>query len=193
MSSSIPFMVRRARLIRGETQQEFAKRLGVDQATVSRWERSRGVPTPSKLAEIHKIVARGEPSYNPEYILSSPTIKYVCKLDDFSKPLLLSKGLLETFGVTLDDVLDKPHEFWAEGAQRVNETVQADPRWLRGEIAFFEAIHKANPTRLPGRWWRTIGAPLPENNAMLWEGVIDLRPSQFWVKLTPLEAMDDEA
>ena len=102
MTDPIPFMTRRARLIRGETQDEFAEHMGVDQATISRWERSRGHPTPAKLAEIHKIITRAEPSYNPEYILASPTIKYVCKLDDFSKPLLLSKGLLEELGVTLN-------------------------------------------------------------------------------------------
>ncbi len=34
MSSPIPFMVRRARLIRGETQGQFAIHRGVDQATV---------------------------------------------------------------------------------------------------------------------------------------------------------------
>ena len=191
MTDPIPFMTRRARLIRGETQGEFAEHMGVDQATVSRWERSRGHPTPAKLAEIHKIVIGAEPSYNPEYILASPTIKYVCKLDDFAKPLMLSQGLLEELGVTLEDVLKDPHAFWTDDDQRVNETVQSDPRWRKGEIAFIETTHKADSTRHPGRWWRTIGAPLQEGNAMLREGVLDPRPSQFLVKLTPLSTKKD--
>jgi len=193
MSSPITFMVRRARLIRGETQGEFAVHMGVDQATVSRWERSKSEPTPAKLGKIRKIISVAEPSHSAAYIMSSPTFKYLCKLDDFSKPLLLSKGLLEAFGVALEDVLENPQAFWAEGAQRVNEAVQADPRWRRGEIAFFEAIHKANPTRLPNRWWRTIGAPVAEANAMLWEGVLDPKPNEFWIQMTPFEVLDDDA
>ncbi len=192
MSSPIPFMVRRARLIRGDTQSDFAVHMGVDQATVSRWERSKSEPTPAKLGEIRKIISIAEPAYSAAYILSSPTMKYVCKLNDFSKPLLLSKGLLEEIGVTLEEVLENPRAFWTDEDQRINETVQSDPRWLRGEMAFVETIHKADPTRHPGLWWRTIGAPIADANAMLWEGVLDPSPNKFWVKLTPLEVLDED-
>ena len=100
--------------------------------------------------------------------------------------ILLSKGLLETLDVTLERVLKDPEPIWRNDSQsqRVNDTVQADPRWLRGAIALFEAVHEAS---LPGevRWWHSIGAPIAESGAMLWEGVLDPTPNTFSVKLTP--------
>ena len=193
MLSPVPFMVRRARLIRGETQAEFAVYMGVDQASVSRWERERGEPSPAHLGEIRKIIATAEPSYSAAYISKSPSFKYVCRLNDFSKPLLLSKGLLKEIGVTLEEVLEDPHAFWTDDDQRVNDTVQDDPRWLKGEIAFIETIHKAHIEHHSNNWWHTIGAPLAEAHAMLWEGVLDPGPHEFLVKLTPFVELDDDA
>ena len=185
MLDAAPFMCRRARLIKGFTQQQFAEDLDVDPATVSRWECGKLTPSPALFRRIREISRRAEPAHSDAYILSSPTMKYLCKLDDFSVPMLLSKGLLETLGVTLEEVLNNPDSLWREDGegQRVNDFVQADPRWLGGEIAFFEAIHKAS---IPGetRWWHSIGAPIAESGAMLWEGVLDPTPSDFWIKLT---------
>ena len=100
--------------------------------------------------------------------------------------ILISKGLLETLDVTLEEVLKDPKPIWRNDSQsqRVNDTVQADPRWLRCEIAFFEAVHEAS---LPGevRWWHSIGAPIAESGAMLWEGRLAPTPNTFSVKLTP--------
>ena len=44
--------------------------------------------------------------------------------------ILLSKGLLETLDVTLEEVLKDPEPIWRNDSQsqRVNDTVQADPR-----------------------------------------------------------------
>ena len=185
MLDAAPFMCRRARLIKGFTQQQFAEELDVDPATVSRWECGKLTPSPALFSRIREISRRAEPAHSDAYILSSPTMKYLCKLDDFSVPMLLSKGLLETLGVTLEEVLNNPDSLWREDGegQRVNDFVQADPRWLGGEIAFFEAIHKAS---IPGetRWWHSIGAPIAVSGAMLWEGVLDPTPSDVWIKLT---------
>ncbi len=185
MLDAAPFMCRRARLIMGYTQQLFAEEMDVDPATVSRWECGKLTPSPSVLSRIREISRRAEPAHSDAYILSSPTMKYLCKLDDFSVPILLSKGLLEALGVTLEEVLKDPDRLWSADSdgQRVNDIVQADPRWLRGEIAFFEAIHKA---AIPGetRWWRSIGAPIAESGAMLWEAVLDANPNEFWIELT---------
>lgn len=191
MSDPAAFMCRRARLIKGLTQQLLAEQMGVDPATVSRWECGKLTPSPSVLSRIRAISSRAEPAHSDAYILSSPTLKYLCKLNDFSVPILLSKELLQTLGVTLEEELTDPSSVWSEDSdgQRVNDIVQADPRWLRGEIAIFEAVNKAS---LPGesRWWHSIGAPIAESGAMLWEGILDPAPNEFWVKLTPFTDMN---
>ncbi len=184
MSSPIPFMVRRARLIRGETQGGFAIHMAVDQVTVSRWEREKGEPTAAKLGEIRKIIRTADPCHSEAYISASPTVKYVCKIGDFSEGLMVSQGLADLIGASREEILaDRDIRREAEG-QRVNDAVQSDPRWLRGEIAFFEAQFKA-PDMGKDVWWRTIGAPIAEIGAVLWEGVLEPGPKEFRVKLTP--------
>jgi hypothetical protein len=191
MSSPLPFTVRRARLIRGETQGEFAIHMGVDQATVSRWERSKGEPTPANLGEIRRIIATAEPCHSRAYIKAAPTIKYMCQRDNFLKPLVISRGFAEAAGFDPDDVIRNPETYMKEGIRRLNKTVQSDTRWERGEIAFFEA-HFFSATL--GEWVRAIGAPLAETNAALIEAAPDPNPKEeFWVNLTPFEELVEDA
>ena len=42
----IPYLVRRARLVLGQTQSKFAEQFEVDDGTVSRWERGKAPPLP---------------------------------------------------------------------------------------------------------------------------------------------------
>ncbi len=192
MSSPLPFMVRRARLIRGETQRDFAIHMGVDQATVSRWERSKSEATPANFAEIRRIIATAEPSYSLDYVRAAPTIKYMCAINDFSKTVAASTGLLEALGVDREEAIDGLIAT-ADEAERVAGTVIGDPRWLAGRIAFFEANFKAHHRYGENRWFRTIGAPLSEAKAMLWEGVLVDDPLDFMVKLTPFTSSNDDA
>jgi len=124
MSNPIPFMVRRARLLRGETQGDFAFHMGVDPATVSRWETSRIAPTPFKLSEIRRIIATAEPCHSRAYIEAAPTIKYMCQRDNFLKPLVISRGLAEAAGFDPDDVIRNPEPYMKEGIRRLNKAVQ---------------------------------------------------------------------
>ena len=182
-------MVRRARLIRGETQSDFAIHMGVDQATVSRWEREKGEPNPAHLEEIRKIIISAEPCYSRAYIEAAPTIKYMCQRDNFLQPLAISKGLAEAAGIDPVDVIRNPESYIreGEGIHRLNEVVQSDARWEGGEIAFFEATLFA--PRL-GEWVRAIGAPLAETNAALIEAApIGNSKEEFWIKLTPFEGL----
>jgi len=191
MSNPIPFMVRRARLLRGETQGDFAFHMGVDPATVSRWETSKLVPSPANLDAIRKIIVTAEPSHSRAYIAASPTIKYMCQRDNFLKPLAISKGLAEAAGFDPEDVIRNPEAYMKEGIRRLNKAVQSDARWGRGEIAFFEATFFAP---VLGEWMRGIGAPLAETNAALLEGAPDPHPKkEFWVKFTPFKELDDSA
>lgn len=191
MSSPLPFMTRRARLIRGETQGQFAIHMDVDQATVSRWEREKGEPTAAHLSAIRRIIATAEPCHSHAYIKAAPTIKYMCQLDNFLKPLVISRGLAEAAGFDPDDVIRNPAHYIKEGLRRLNRAVQSDARWERGEIAFFEARFFAPALR---EWVRAIGAPLAETNAALIEAAPDPNPEEeFWVKLTTFDELDDDA
>lgn len=184
-------MARRARLIRGENQDQFATYMKVDQATVSRWERSRSAPTSAHLDEIRKIIATAEPCHSHAYIEAAPTIKYLCRRENFLRPLVISNGLAEAAGFDPHDVINNPERYMKEGIRRLNAAVQNDARWQHGDIAFFEARFFSP---ILGVWVKSIGAPLAEANAALIEAAPDLKPvEEFWLKLTPFEEMKDDA
>jgi len=183
---SIPFMVRRARLIRGETQAEFANQMGVGQAAVSRWERAKMEPSPDHLREIHRIVSAAEPCHSRDYIKAAPTIKYVCQRDNFLKPVVISRGLAQAAGFDPADVIRNPEPHIKEGIRQLNKAVQSDARWELGDIAFFEARFYSP---MLGERVRSIGAPLAESNLALIEMTTDADAEEedFWIKLTPFE------
>ena len=157
MPIPISFMVRRARFIRGETQGQFAIHMGTDQATVSRWERTKSEPSSSNLSEIRRIIASAEPCHSRAYIEAAPTIKYMCERENFLKPLVISKGLAEAAGFDPVAVIKNPEPYMKEGIRRFNAAMQSDARWERGEVAFFEAhFFSANHRRMATCHWRTF-------------------------------------
>ena len=54
----IPYLARRARLVLGQTQSQFAEQFEVDDGTVSRWERGKLRPSRAIIAKLREIVLR---------------------------------------------------------------------------------------------------------------------------------------
>lgn len=189
MTSLTPFMARRARLLRQETQEQFATFLVVDPSTVSRWECGRLEPTPIHLNIMREVVRRYDPSQCYDFIERSPCLKYVCKYHDFKEGVTCSKGLLEAHGVTREELMENRDEFWTGQSDQFNTIVQANAQWQRGEIAFIETVHLAKLG-----WINAMGAPMEDTGTVLFEGVVidEKRPhhpeKKFWVELYPFAA-----
>jgi transcriptional regulator with XRE-family HTH domain len=195
-----PFLVRRARLLLGETQSEFAARFGVETSTVSRWERGLVRPRPKALAQITKMATKTDPSHSEDVIRASPVIKFLAPLNDLTSPLMISKGLAEVLaelGYTFRDFLTRQgKELWARPNERIYwistvrclRDIQKDPRWLRGEIAYaeFRGFGKAM-----NAWIRGLAAPLVDpdrGDVALIEAVADrsqLDSDGQFVRLVP--------
>jgi transcriptional regulator with XRE-family HTH domain len=163
----IPFLTRRARLLRQETQEQFAEYMDVDPCTVSRWECGKLEPHPKALASIREIIMRHNPMLSHDYIERSPSIKYVCTYDDFKHGVTCSRGLAEMHGLTVEEMISNSDEFWTEHDDAINSMVQNDPRWRKGEIAFIETVHITTMD-----WMQTIAAPMGDTGCVLWEGVV---------------------
>ena len=179
-----PFMCRRARLIRGVTQEKFAEEMGVDPGTVSRWESGKLTPTPKAFTRIRLICRKADPCYSPEYFEQSPTYKVLVMTDNFHKPVIATKGLLAKVGMTAKEYFERKPRSGVEDWGKIEQVCLNDPRWLRGDIAFFEAV---GYSYLDDCWWYVIGAPLAEGNCTLVEGIPDPKHVEhtFWVKLYP--------
>ena len=141
--------MRRARLLLGETQSEFAVRFGVETSTVSRWERGFVKPRPKALAQITMMATKTDPFRSEDVIMASPVIKFMAPLNDLTNTLMISKGLAEVLaelGYTSTDFLTRRKELWARPSDHIYgisivrclTDIETDPRWLRGEIAYAE-------------------------------------------------------
>ena len=89
----IPYLVRRARLVLGWTQSQFAEQFEVDDGTVSRWERGSCVPPPAILAQLREVVLRLGFVAGKELIRASPILKCLSPIDDLKHPCVISKGI----------------------------------------------------------------------------------------------------
>lgn len=165
------FLVRRARRLLGMTQTQIADHLGVEQSTVSRWERGLQQPSPEAQAELERVCDHHVPALSMRFLTASPVPKIFTEISDFAKHVTYSAGaerLISEAGSTLD--------MWGAYATPValacNEHVATDPRWLSGEIAFFEvkALNRYSAVS-PLVPVHTVCAPLHQCGLAVFEGV----------------------
>jgi transcriptional regulator with XRE-family HTH domain len=190
------FVVRRARLRLGMTQAEFAEQFDVDVGTVSRWEHGKLRPSPAAQAKIHRII-RDDGTFDAHRLVAaSPVYKWLSAMDDFNSTIVLSRGVTDALakvGYSVDDCPQHLPTFaqnwtrrsdpeWEYSFARTAEVIEADPRWLRGEIAHIE-IH-AYTSVLKG-WGTGLLAPIFNDGLALFESVPDPRPSRegFWMRI----------
>jgi DNA-binding XRE family transcriptional regulator len=194
MDEDVSYFVRRARLLQGRTQADFAEQLGVDAATVSRWERGKLNPSPLIWTKIRNINTKHGSLLGNAAIEASPVIKYLVHMKNLNEVLMISKGaaaFLARLGYTPEDMYDtallssdahaSPH--FGHSSYLALDKINKDPRWRNGEVAYAEA--HCFSTRL-NIWLDFMIAPLPDR----YEALIEAVPSHvgarggFWVQLT---------
>jgi hypothetical protein len=179
----------------GMTQSEFAEMMGVEDATVSRWERGKLCPSPKLWARIREIALRSATPHSDELIQVSHAYKFVVRMNDLTNPTVVSQGVAEA----LAKVGLKPAEltgpWWSEAAHasphydisavRALTIIETDNGWLSGEIAYAEA--HAFSTSL-GLWLNLMVAPLPDRYSALIEAVQAIRGEEggFWTRIIPI-------
>jgi transcriptional regulator with XRE-family HTH domain len=172
----------------GMTQGDFADLFGVDNGTVSRWERGKLSPHPGAWKRIREIATCAD------YTLkASPVIKFAARMDDLTHPCLVSRGLevaLKRVGISPPELfkgdtwpdMARTHRNYPISGARVLDMVQADPRWLEGSIVYVEA-HCMSVTL--GVWANFILAPIPDRDEAVLELAADSREDPaaggFWV------------
>ena len=95
MTDPIPYLVRRARMMAGETQVAFAERFGADAATVSRWEHGRIHPSAAVLGLIRKLAMRGIFPGSNSMVEMSPICKFIVPIEDTLHPSVLHPCCME--------------------------------------------------------------------------------------------------
>jgi transcriptional regulator with XRE-family HTH domain len=198
MPQEAPFLVRRARLVKGMKQAAFAEMFGVDTSTVSRWERGLAKPSAQVMRRIREIVLRSQSLYSEALIQASHVYKYVVPVNDLTHPCLLSQGVLKALaraGVMRTQLkgdwwhdMAKKSQTYEISVVRALKIIEADEAWRSGNIAYAEA-HCLAPKLL--FWVNLMVAPLPERHLAIIETMKDPEGEAdgFWVRLHPVEEL----
>jgi hypothetical protein len=185
-----PYLVRRARLLRGEKEAAFATHFGVDEATVAGWENGQSHPSPKQWSWIHETVFRSSDIVS-EAVRAARTYKCVVSLNDLTSPSVISQGVEEALarvGIESKDltgqllanlVRSSPH-YDISGVKALS-IIQADQSWIAGEVLYAEA-HCFSP--LLRKWLDCVIAPLPGKRAALIEAAPSSQGEKggFWVR-----------
>jgi len=195
-SKHFAFLVRRARLLLGLTQSEFAEHFSVETSTVSRWERGLVKPMPKARAQIIKIATKTSPFQSKDLIRASPVFKYLATMGCLLTPIVISKGFalyLEQVGYTFDDFVEGRAVPWFQAGEPGHEIsvarclgeIEKDARWIKGEIAYAEFRGYAKSAR---QWAAGLAAPLPdEPDTALVEATTTAREGYF-MRLVPVNS-----
>ncbi|MGA7325005.1 MAG: helix-turn-helix transcriptional regulator [Rhodomicrobium sp.] len=174
---NVPFIVRRARLLLGMTQAEFAMLYGVDETAVAQWEGGLGRPNHQIWERLRNLTLRASSSLDDRLVRASPIYKYIVDMKDLTRPVVASKGILEALeAVGASKDMDPPAgiaelsrnspNYKVSGVHAL-EIIQSDPRWLRGDVVYGEVHCVAVP--LGNVWIDGMIAPLPDRLAALLE------------------------
>lgn len=157
--------VKRLRFLLGVTQAHFAENLGVDQGTVSRWERGLVTPELGIQRRLRDMMRTVQPAINARSIERMPVIAGIMHLADmgiissisFVAAVAYQRSPAEMRELAMFDLL-------SESTQELVTHLNALPDWRRGEIADFEATIQ----RIDGRWARGIGTPIGDTGHVFW-------------------------
>jgi transcriptional regulator with XRE-family HTH domain len=180
---NIPYLVRRARLLRSQTQARFAEEFEVDHGTVSRWECGKLVPAPKSLVRILAI-DRSSSIEGDEVVRASPVSKYMAHMDDLKHPCVASKGLwaaLRKAGLSAHEVDLHMHEVAPASPFEVSaihalELIQSDPNWMKRRVIYAEA----RCLSASFGWVNIMAAPFSHQPFALVEG-FRCEEEDFWV------------
>jgi DNA-binding XRE family transcriptional regulator len=188
----IPYLVRRARLVLGQTQTQFAEQFEVDDGTVSRWERGKLRPSPAIVAQIREVVVRSGFVAGKELIRASPILKCVSPIDDLKHPCVVSKGIrmaLKRAGISDHDLSAHIKEVQVGASAELSgahalDNIQADPAWVSRRAVYAEAHCFAV---LLGVWADAMVIPLPDEPLALLEFMHSAPQGGFWVRVVRFE------
>jgi len=111
------FLARRTRLLIGMTQRQFAETMGVEDATVSRWERGKLHPSPKLWSRIREIALRSATPFANEVIKASKVYKFVAAMDHLTHPTVVSSGAVEALARVGIKPAGITGAWWAQGAR----------------------------------------------------------------------------
>jgi len=174
----IPTICKRARLIRGETQGQSAKRYGVIPGTVSRWETGKMCPSPEVFKELYETVVGKDPHHIKEYIESSPIPRYVNSFDSITDVRAISKGVLDVVGISYAEYIKNIDYYIGISTGKIWHRMMQRKDFKTALI--YDAVYRDDAH---GGWWSARTILMRDQQVASWEGVFSLKPLKEKIEL----------
>jgi transcriptional regulator with XRE-family HTH domain len=170
-----PVLIKRLRFLRSLKQSQLAEQLGVDQGTVSRWERGVYVPELQLQKDLRDMLRVLDPVISPQFIEQFPGLIGINYLG-FERIKAWSELAASIYGRTSEQVREIPsEEILLPSCMQLGQSLRDHLVWMRGDACSFRAIvHRPDAQAL-----QMSGTPMGGTGYFLWHGMAVERPS--WV------------
>lgn len=153
-----PALIKRLRFFASLKQGELAQQLGVDQGTVSRWERGVYVPDIWMQKRLRDMLHRSEPMLPPSAIEAMPVRALLYCARNMGLLTCCSHIVAEEHGMAVEDMRNiNLAPWWTDSLQEMHETLHDADGWHSGEMAFA----RVKVFRITGHWCDVTAVPVP--------------------------------
>jgi transcriptional regulator with XRE-family HTH domain len=167
-----PRLIKRLRFLSSLKQSELAQQLGVDQGTVSRWERGVYVPDIPVQRVLCERLRTLDSVIRPEFIEQLPALVGINYLG-FERIKAWSELAASIYGRTSAQVREaRSEEILLESCLQLGQALRDTPEWMRGDACSFRAIvYKPDDEAVQLR-----GTPMGRTGFFLFHGSAIERP-----------------
>jgi DNA-binding XRE family transcriptional regulator len=152
-----PALIKRLRFLSSLKQCDLAQQLGVDQGTVSRWERGVYLPDVWMQKRLRDMLQRSEPMLPPSTIEAMPVLALLYCARNMGLLTCCSHIVAEQHGMAVEDMRNiNLAPWWTDSLQEMHETLHDADGWRSGEIA----VAKAKVFRITGQWCDVTAVPV---------------------------------
>jgi len=174
-ASPWPALIKRLRFLASLKQSELAQQLGVEQGTVSRWERGVYVPDLSVQGVLRERLRTLQPIISPQYIEQLPCLTGLNYLG-FERIKAWSQVAAGLYGLTSAQMREaNPEGILADDCLEMGQYLRDNPAWMSGQAISYKAIVE----RAPGDFVQICGTPVNGTGFFLWNGARIEQPPDF--------------
>jgi transcriptional regulator with XRE-family HTH domain len=170
-----PSLIKRLRFLSSLKQCELAQQLGVEQSTVSRWERGKYVPDLQVQRVLREKLRDLQPTISPEYIEQLPSLIGVNYLG-FERIKAWSQVAAGLYDLTPEQMREaNPEGILADDCLEMGQALRDNHAWMSGLAVSYKAIVE----RAPDDFVQICGTPINGTGFFLWNGIRIERPPGF--------------
>jgi len=170
-----PALIKRLRFLASLKQGELAQQLGVDQGTVSRWERGVYVPDIQLQRVLRERLRVLQPTISPEYIEQLPGLIGINYLG-FERIKAWSGVAAGLYDLSSEQMREaNPEDILADDCLEMGQALRDNPAWMSEHAVSYKAIVE----RAPDDFVQICGTPINGTGFFLWNGVHIERPPGF--------------